>query len=114
MNILINTLKAVTNLFLDEIFFGGRNMCQIIIDPNGGAMPIEVENRRDGAEMWAYVRFNRALARDSVAAESALLKALGGRGLCQRGIVGGNHSEIVTDFPSKEQLVEYLKCVGVA
>jgi hypothetical protein len=88
-------------------------MCQVIVNPSDGRLPIEVENRRDGAKMWAYVRFNRALALDSVVAESALLKSLDGRVLCQRGIVGGPYSEIVTNFSSKEELIKHLQNAGV-
>ncbi len=85
----------------------------IIVDPNGGAMPIDVTTRREGAKEWACIRFNRMLAQDHERAESVLDRALGRHGLCGRGIVGGNHVEIITDFASTKEVYEYLQVAGV-
>lgn len=85
-----------------------------IVDPNDGAMPIEVVTMHEGVKAWACVRFNRLLAKDPQKAELALTNALGRRGLCLRGIMGGYHAEIVTDFHSSEEVIQYLQSVGAA
>lgn len=87
-------------------------MTNIVVDPNGGALPIRIALRRDGFKYKAFLRFNRFSAKNSQVAERVLSDAIGNHGFLKREFIGGSHIEIETDFSSEEEVVQCLNGKG--